>query len=81
MIYYIDLYPRNMLVYDGRITLLDKSMSGYFPRLFNYITHRFSPFNTGFFKMLELYLETITHQEEKMAKDVIPALHNYQIYR
>jgi hypothetical protein len=78
---HMDFYPRNMLLYEDMVTLLDWSLSGYFPRLFDYISYRFSPLDTGFFKMLEPYLEKLIPQEKKTAQDVVHALHNCQIYR
>jgi hypothetical protein len=77
---HLDFVPRNMLVYDGTVTLLDWSSSGYFPRIFDYITYNFSPLDTGFFICLQPHLETLTYREEQTAKDVVQALENCQIY-
>jgi Phosphotransferase enzyme family len=78
---HMDFVPRNMVVEDGTVTLLDWSMSGYFPRLFDYITCKFSPRDTWFFEALEPCLETLTYQEKNTAKDVVHALQNCWIYK
>lgn len=77
---HLDFVPRNMVVYNGTVTLLDWSSAGYFPGIFDYIAYSFSPFDVGFFKCLQPHLKEITDQEEEMSKNVLRALENCQIY-
>lgn len=77
---HLDFVPRNLVVYNGTVTLLDWSSAGYFPQIFDHIVYSFSPFDAGFFKYLKPYLEILTDDEEKTAKDVLRALENSQIY-
>ena len=77
---HLDFVPRNMVVYNGTVTLLDWSSAGYFPCIFDYIAYSFSPFDAGFFKYLRPHLQRLTDQEDKTSKDVLRALENCQIY-
>jgi aminoglycoside phosphotransferase (APT) family kinase protein len=77
---HLDFVPRNMVVDDGAVTLLDWASSGYFPRIFDYIAYNFSPLDTRFFANLLPHLGTLADLEEETAKDVLQALDNCQIY-
>ncbi|OAL56908.1 hypothetical protein IQ07DRAFT_22389 [Pyrenochaeta sp. DS3sAY3a] len=77
---HLDFVPRNMVVYDSTVTLLDWSSAGYFPRIFDYIACSFSPFDVGFFHYLQPHLQRLTEKEEKTSRNVLRALENSQIY-
>jgi hypothetical protein len=78
---HLDFVPRNILVKNGTITLLDWASAGYFPRVFEHITYKFSPWDADFFKILEPHLEKLGPEELESARNVVHALKNSQIYR
>jgi aminoglycoside phosphotransferase (APT) family kinase protein len=78
---HMDFVPRNMVVHDGVVTLLDWAAAGYFPQIFDYIAHQFSPFDIEFFEGLQPHLQKLTDQEEEVANDVLRVFDNCQIYR
>jgi hypothetical protein len=73
---HLDFVPRNMLVFDGTVTLLDWASSGYLPRMFDYIAHKFTSHDDLFFENLRPHLQPLTPQEEETARCVLEALEN-----
>jgi aminoglycoside phosphotransferase len=71
-----DFVPRNIIIHEGTISLIDWSAAGYFPRFFERISHRFSPLDAPFYKSLERYLDPLNDTEQRDAELVVKACTN-----
>jgi serine/threonine protein kinase len=77
---HLDFNPRNIMLDDNRIYLIDWSAAGYFPRFFEHVLYQFIPQDLGFLHLLEPHLAPLTEEEMESAKTVVEIL-RYSQYR